>query len=140
MEQNQRVKKGPVQFEIDPTLTDPRAFLNMKVPDPALVNFPALPGPVYGTEVRDLISGIREGQFATSGQLDTVQPRRMLRTYPLIFSSSGSWLRGPAGHLRPHTRMALQPSRLDRLGGRPERRLRAGRGKRERRMPRRDEI
>ena len=67
-------------------LLEQKAFPNLEVGDRALVNFPALPGRVYETEVSELASGIQEGQFAIGGQLDSVQQRRMVRTFPLFLS------------------------------------------------------
>ncbi len=67
-------------------LLDQKAFPNVKVGDPVLVSFPALPGRLFDSEVIELVTGIREGQFMITGQLETVQQQRMVRSYPLFLS------------------------------------------------------
>ncbi len=65
---------------------DQKALQNVRVGDRAIVNFPALPGRLYETEVRTLVSGIQEGQILATGQLESVLRRRMVRSYPVILN------------------------------------------------------
>lgn len=63
-----------------------KALPNVKVGDRVIVNFPAMPGRVFETEVREFVSGIQEGQILATGQLDPVLRQRMVRGYPLFVS------------------------------------------------------
>ena len=63
-----------------------KALDNIKLGDRVTVNFPALPGRVYDSEVLRFVSGIREGQVLASGQLESVLPERMVRTFPVVLS------------------------------------------------------
>ena len=61
-----------------------KALQTVKVGDTAKVNFPALPGQVFITEVVNISSAIREGQVDAGGQLPSVQERRMTRIWPIV--------------------------------------------------------
>jgi hypothetical protein len=63
-----------------------KALPNVKVGDRVIVNFPALRGRVFETEVREFVSGIQEGQILATGPLDPVLRQRMVRGYPLLVS------------------------------------------------------
>ena len=67
-------------------LVDQKALQTVKVGDVAKVSFPALPGRLFDTEVRDISSAIAEGQFFASGVLDSVLQQRMTRVYPIFVS------------------------------------------------------
>jgi multidrug resistance efflux pump len=60
-----------------------KALQSVKTGDRALVNFPALPGRVFETEVIAVPSAIGDAQVAASGQLPSVQQQRMTRLYPI---------------------------------------------------------
>jgi hypothetical protein len=51
-----------------------------------MVNFPALPGQVFESEVVTVPTAIGEGQWMASGQLPTVQTQRMTRVYPVYIA------------------------------------------------------
>ena len=61
-----------------------KALQTVKIGDTAKVNFPALPGQVFDTEVLGIPSAIREGQLDTSSVLPSVQEQRMTRSWPII--------------------------------------------------------
>jgi multidrug resistance efflux pump len=63
-----------------------KALQTMKIGDPVVINFPALPGRLFDAKVTDIPSAIAEGQFVASGGLDSVQQRRMVRLYPVFIS------------------------------------------------------
>jgi multidrug resistance efflux pump len=63
-----------------------KALQNIEVGDPVKVNFPAMPGRLFDSEVVEFVSGIQEGQIMATGQLDPVQRRRMVRGYPIFLS------------------------------------------------------
>lgn len=63
-----------------------KALQHVVVGDVALVNFPALPGQVFETEVIAVPNAIGEGQWMASGQLPTVQTQRMTRVYPVYIA------------------------------------------------------
>ncbi|MDJ0848905.1 MAG: efflux RND transporter periplasmic adaptor subunit [Myxococcota bacterium] len=65
-------------------ILDQKALPNLKLGDRAIVNFPTLPGRVFDTEVRELVSGIQEGQIMATGELDSALRRRMARGYPVL--------------------------------------------------------
>ena len=65
---------------------DQKALQNIKLGDRVTVNFPALPGRVYDSEVLRFVSGIQEGQVLATGQLESVLPKRMVRTFPVVLS------------------------------------------------------
>ena len=63
-----------------------KALQYVKAGDTALVNFPALPGQVFKTNVLAIPSAISEGQWLASGQLPSVQEQRMTRMYPVYLA------------------------------------------------------
>jgi multidrug resistance efflux pump len=63
-----------------------KALQSAKVGDRVTVNFPALPGRVFETELTEFVSGIQEGQILATGQLDSVLRQRMVRGYPVFIS------------------------------------------------------
>jgi RND family efflux transporter MFP subunit len=63
-----------------------KGLQTMKVGDPVVLNFPAVPGRLFDAEVTAIPSAIAEGQFLATGQLDSVQQRRMVRLYPVFIS------------------------------------------------------
>jgi len=62
-----------------------KALQTVKIGDTARVNFPALPGQVFETEVVGLPIAISEGQVDSS-QLPSVQEQRMTRLWPIIIN------------------------------------------------------
>ena len=61
-----------------------KALQTVKIGDTAMVNFPALPGQVFDTEVIGIPNAIREGQLDASGMLPSVQEKRMTRSWPIL--------------------------------------------------------
>ena len=61
-----------------------KALQTVKIGDTVKVNFPALPGQVFDTEVIGIPRAIREGQLDASGILPSVQEQRMTRSWPII--------------------------------------------------------
>jgi multidrug resistance efflux pump len=61
-----------------------KALQAVKTGDKALINFPALPGRVFESEVVGIPDAIREGQIFASGQLQSVQEQRMTRLWPVM--------------------------------------------------------
>lgn len=62
-----------------------RALPNMKVGDPAMIHFLALPGKVFKAEVAEIQTAIGEGRFVAQG-MDMVSQRRMVRVFPVILT------------------------------------------------------
>lgn len=60
-----------------------KALENMRVGQTAKINFPALPGRIFESEVAGIPSAIGEAQFYASGQLHRLADQRMLRSYPV---------------------------------------------------------
>ena len=60
-----------------------KALENMRIGQTAKVNFPALPGRIFESEVAGIPSAVGEGQFYATGQLHRMADQRMLRTYPV---------------------------------------------------------
>jgi multidrug resistance efflux pump len=67
-------------------LVEQRALHTVQVGDQAMVNFPSMPGRIFETEVLAIPSAIAEGQFLARGQLESVQQRRMVRSFPVVFA------------------------------------------------------
>jgi multidrug resistance efflux pump len=63
-----------------------KALINVKAGDKALVNFPALPGQVFETQVIGVPGAIGNAQMLASGQLQTVEQFNMTRVYPVIIA------------------------------------------------------
>jgi multidrug resistance efflux pump len=63
-----------------------KALQNANVADRVTVNFPALPGRIFESEVREFVSGVQEGQILATGQLDPVLRQRMVRGYPVLLA------------------------------------------------------
>ena len=63
-----------------------KSLQNVRAGDKALVNFPALPGEVFETQVIAVPSAIGEAQVLASGQLPAVNQTRMTRLYPVYVS------------------------------------------------------
>ena len=61
-----------------------KALQTVKIGDTAMVNFPALPGRVFETEVMGIPSAIREGQFDASSTLPSAKEQRMTRSWPIM--------------------------------------------------------
>jgi multidrug resistance efflux pump len=71
------------QLEIYATLAQ-KALPNVRIGDQVIVNFPAMPGRLFRSEVIDIPTAIAEGQFLPSAQLESVQQRRMVRVFPVF--------------------------------------------------------
>jgi multidrug resistance efflux pump len=71
------------QLEIYATLPQ-KALPNIKLGDPVIVSFPALPGRLYRSVVTDIPSAIAEGQFLATAQLESGLQRRMVRVFPVF--------------------------------------------------------
>jgi multidrug resistance efflux pump len=63
-----------------------KALQHVKEGDRALVNFPALPGRVFETEVVAVPSAIGDAQVLASGQLPSIQQAQMTRLYPIYIA------------------------------------------------------
>ncbi|MCP4044851.1 MAG: HlyD family secretion protein [Gammaproteobacteria bacterium] len=61
-----------------------KALQTVKIGDTAMVNFPAVPGQVFETEVLGIPNAIREGQLDASGMLPSVQEQRATRSWPIL--------------------------------------------------------
>ena len=61
-----------------------KALQTVKVGDMAMVNFPAIPGRVFESEVMAIPHAISEGQLQVSGALPSVQELRMTRIWPVL--------------------------------------------------------
>ncbi len=88
-----------------------KALESLKAGDLAKVNFPALPGQVFDSEVIGVVEGIGEGQFYASGQLPRVNDQRMTRIYPVLIKIPAEFpveMRrvGLAASVRIHTERA----------------------------------
>ena len=73
------------QLEIYATLAQ-KALPNVRIGDQVIVNFPAMPGRLFRSEVIDIPTAIAEGQFLPSAQLESVQQRRMVRVFPVFIA------------------------------------------------------
>ncbi len=63
-----------------------KALINVKPGDKALVNFPALPGQVFETQVILVPGAIGNMQLFSSGQLASVEQMKTTRLYPVFIS------------------------------------------------------
>ena len=63
-----------------------KALSTIRVGDEVVINFPALPGRLYRSEITDIPTAIAEGQFLASGQLESAQQHRMVRVFPVFIS------------------------------------------------------
>ncbi len=63
-----------------------KALINVKPGDKALVNFPALPGQVFETQVILVPGAIGNMQLISSGQLASVEQMKTTRLYPVFIS------------------------------------------------------
>ena len=63
-----------------------KALEHVKIGDKAMINFPALPGRVFGSKVVIIPSAIGDAQFMASGQLSSIQTQRMTRLYPIYMA------------------------------------------------------
>ncbi len=63
-----------------------KALINVKPGDKALVNFPALPGQVFETQVILVPGAIGDTQLIASGQLPIVEQLKTTRLYPVFIS------------------------------------------------------
>ncbi len=63
-----------------------KALQSVRIGDKALVNFPALPGRVFETQVVGLPSAIGEGQLFASGALPSVGEVSVTRLYPAFIA------------------------------------------------------
>ena len=61
-----------------------KALQNIRVGDLAKINFPALPGQVFESEVVAVPEAIREGQFLSGGTLPSISENRMSREWPVM--------------------------------------------------------
>ena len=60
-----------------------KALRTVKIGDKAMVNFPALPGRVFETEVFAIPSAIGDTQYLATGVLTSLQTQQMVRLYPI---------------------------------------------------------
>jgi multidrug resistance efflux pump len=63
-----------------------KALINVKPGDKAMVNFPALPGQVFETQVILVPGAIGNTQLIASGQLASVEQLKTTRLYPVFIS------------------------------------------------------
>jgi multidrug resistance efflux pump len=63
-----------------------KALINVKPGDKAMVNFPALPGQVFETQVILIPGAIGNTQLIASGQLASVEQLKTTRLYPVFIS------------------------------------------------------
>jgi len=63
-----------------------KALIKVKPGDKALVNFPALPGQVFETQVILVPGAIGNTQLIASGQLASVEQLKTTRLYPVFIS------------------------------------------------------
>lgn len=61
-----------------------KSLQNIVVGDVAKVNFPALPGQVFESEVIGIPDAVKEGQFLSSGTLPSLYEDRMSRQWPVL--------------------------------------------------------
>lgn len=61
-----------------------KSLLNIKIGDTAKINFPALPGQVFNSEVIGVPDAVKEGQYLASGTLPSLYENRMSRQWPVL--------------------------------------------------------